>query len=96
MSAIRILVNFAADDLTTADQHVAQMRETCDRVSRMPGCLQFEVFRSAVEPTHYALIEHWASQAALEAFRSARGARPTAPAGVRLVREHYAYQPWEE
>ncbi|MBV9324716.1 MAG: antibiotic biosynthesis monooxygenase [Chloroflexi bacterium] len=95
MNEIRILVQFAAEDLATADQHVAQLHNTCNRVANTPGCLQFEVFRSAIKPRRCALIEHWASEAALEAFHVTRGARPEPPAGVTLVREHYPYQTWE-
>ena len=71
------------------------MEKTCSRLSHTPGCLQFEVFRSAAQPTRYALIEHWASWAAHEAFQVARGVRPEPPAGVTLVREYYNYQTWE-
>jgi len=92
---LRILVQFAADNVEIADVHVLQLERTCSRVSPTPGCLQFEVFRSTVEPRRYALVEHWLNRAAHEAFQVARGARPEPPPGVTLVREYYAYQTWE-
>ena len=94
MNEIRILVQFTAENLAVADNHVAQLETTCSRMSHTPGCLQFEVFRSATQRRRYALIEHWASQTAHEAFQLARGARPEPPAGVTLVREYYDYQTW--
>lgn len=36
MNEIRILVQFAAEDLATADQHVAQLHNTCNRVANTP------------------------------------------------------------
>jgi len=83
MKEIRILVQFAAENLAVADNHVAQLETTCSRMSHTPGCLQFEVFRSATQRRRYALIEHWASQTAHEAFQLARGARPEPPAVSR-------------
>jgi len=96
MNEIRILVQFVAWPRTSLPlTHAAQLEKTCSRLSHTPGCLQFEVFRSAAQPTRYALIEHWASWAAHEAFQVARGLRPEPPAGVTLVREYYNYQTWE-
>lgn len=42
------------------------------RKSRLePGCLRFDVYHSSAEPRRFTLVEHWASQEALDAHRLA-------------------------
>jgi len=42
------------------------------RKSRLePGCLRFDVYHSSAEPRRFTLVEHWASQDALDAHRLA-------------------------
>ena len=42
------------------------------RASRTePGCLRFDVYQSETEPRRFTLVEHWASDAALDAHRQA-------------------------
>lgn len=42
------------------------------RTSRAePGCLRFDVYHSTAEPRRFTLVEHWASQDALDAHRLA-------------------------
>lgn len=36
-----------------------------------PGCLRFDVYHSTAEPRRFTLVEHWASQEALDAHRLA-------------------------
>lgn len=36
-----------------------------------PGCLRFDVYHSTAEPRRFTLVEHWESQAALDAHRLA-------------------------
>lgn len=36
-----------------------------------PGCLRFDVYHSTAEPRRFTLVEHWASQDALDAHRLA-------------------------
>ena len=37
------------------------------RLSRTePGCLRFDVYHSTAEPRRFVLVEHWASQQALD------------------------------
>lgn len=36
-----------------------------------PGCLRFDVYHSTAEPRRFTLVEHWASQEAVEAHRLA-------------------------
>ena len=60
-----------------------------------PGCQQFEVFQSALDPDRLVLLELWSDQAALDAHAkmNTTRARPSpaacgAPPGGR---EDYAY-----
>ena len=36
-----------------------------------PGCLRFDVYHSSAEPRRFTLVEHWASQEAIDAHRLA-------------------------
>ena len=40
----------------------------CAEVIKEPGCEQFEVFQSAVNPDKLVILERWADQAALDAL----------------------------
>lgn len=90
MAGVRLLLQFTAETAADAEQRVATMVERCRQVQAEPGCQQFEVFRSAVRPNVYALLEHWESDEALAAHTAAMGGRPPATAG--RTREAYEYQ----
>ena len=55
--------------------HVAEVREHLSKAMRLsrrePGCLRFDVYHSHQELRRFVLIEHWASQEALDAHRLA-------------------------
>ena len=36
-----------------------------------PGCLRFDVYHSTAEPRRFTLVEHWASQEAIDQHRLA-------------------------
>ena len=50
MAAVRVVVQFTADSPETADKAIAEAAERCKRAQKEPGCVQFEVFRSALDP----------------------------------------------
>jgi quinol monooxygenase YgiN len=59
-----------------------------------PGCEQFEVFQSVVNPDRLALLERWADQAALEAHARVNATRPALRPELRVgsgEREDYEY-----
>ena len=61
---------------------------------REPGCEQFEVFQSAVNPEKLVLLERWTDKAALDAHAKLNSARPPLPSELRTgttVREDYEY-----
>jgi quinol monooxygenase YgiN len=73
------------------------MADRCRAVQQEPGCLQYEVFQSALDPDKLLLLELWTDQATLDAHAQLNATRPPNPAladlradGV-LPREDYVY-----
>jgi quinol monooxygenase YgiN len=73
------------------------MADRCRAVQQEPGCLQYEVFQSALDPDTLILLELWTDQVALDAHARLNATRPPHPAladlradGVR-PREDYVY-----
>jgi len=90
MSGVRLIIQFTADSAEIADKAVAQTAERCKRVQSEPGCLQFEVFRSALAPERYVLLEQWESKEALAVHAQGMAGSPPPPTpGIRRVREDY-------
>ena len=66
----------------------------CAEVMKEPGCEQFEVFQSAVNPDRLALLERWADQAALDVHAEVNASRPPLRPELRVgsgEREDYQY-----
>jgi quinol monooxygenase YgiN len=69
-------------------------RARCAEVMQEPGCEQFEVFQSAVNPDKLALLELWKDQAALDVHAKVNATRAPLPEGLRSgtgEREDYEY-----
>jgi quinol monooxygenase YgiN len=69
-------------------------RARCAEVMKEPGCEQFEVFQSALNPDKLALLELWSDQAALDVHAKVNETRAPLPAGLRAEggsREDYTY-----
>ncbi len=93
MSGVRLLIQFTADSAEIADKAIGAMAERCKKAQLEPGCLQFEVFRSALRPEAYTLLEHWDSKEALAEHAKLNAKNPRAPnPGIKHVREDYEYQ----
>ena len=73
------------------------MADRCCAVQQEPGCLQYEVFQSALDPDTLVLFELWTDQAALDAHAQVNATRPPnlALAALRAEgtrpREDYTY-----
>ncbi len=66
----------------------------CADVMKEPGCEQFEVFQSAVNPDRLTLLERWTDQAALDVHAKVNATRAPLPDGLRVgtgEREDYQY-----
>ena len=66
----------------------------CQEIMKEPGCEQFEVFQSVIDPDRLTLLERWASSAALAAHAKLNETRPPLPPGLRVgtgEREDYEY-----
>ncbi|MBV9580162.1 MAG: antibiotic biosynthesis monooxygenase [Chloroflexi bacterium] len=92
MSGVRLVIQFTADSAEIADKAIESAVERCKRSQAEPGCVQFEVFRSALRPEHYVLLEHWESKDALAVHaQGMAGSPPPATPGIKRVREDYEY-----
>jgi len=66
----------------------------CEDIMKEPGCEQFEVFQSVVNPDNLTILERWTDQAALDVHAKANATRPPLPAELRVgttEREDYIY-----
>lgn len=61
MAQLRIVVTIDAKDTTQADAICGALKQEAARKSAEPGALQFEVFRSALNPNRLVVLEHWES-----------------------------------
>lgn len=60
------------------------MADRCRAVQQEPGCQQFEVFQSALDPDKLVVLELWDDQAALDVHAQVNVARPPNPALAAL------------
>jgi quinol monooxygenase YgiN len=70
------------------------MQGRCEECMKEPGCEQFEIFQSALNPDKLALLERWTTQADLDVHAKLNQTRPPLPEGLRLgggEREDYEY-----
>jgi quinol monooxygenase YgiN len=92
--AVRLVVTITAAPGKGAE--LAQVfRTRCAEVMQEPGCEQFEVFQSVVNPDKLALLELWKDQAALDVHAKVNETRTPMPAGLRSgsgEREDYQYK----
>ena len=66
----------------------------CEDIVKEPGCEQFEVFQSVVNPDHLVILERWNDQAALDVHSKVNATRAPLPAELRVgvtEREDYSY-----
>jgi quinol monooxygenase YgiN len=69
-------------------------RARCTECMQEPGCEQFEVFQSVLNPDRLALLELWKDQAALDVHAKLNATRAPMPEGLRAgggEREDYEY-----
>jgi quinol monooxygenase YgiN len=91
--SVRLVVTFNAVPGKGADL-AKVFRDRCAEVMNEPGCEQFEVFQSVLNPDKLALLELWSDQAALDVHAKVNATRAPLPDGLRLGaggREDYEY-----
>ena len=91
--AIRLIVTISA--VPGKGSELAPLyKARCAEIMKEPGCEQFEVFQSVVNPDKLAILERWTDQAALDVHAKANANRPSLPAELRVgrgEREDYVY-----
>jgi quinol monooxygenase YgiN len=91
--AIRLVVTITA--ASGKGSELAQAYRTrCAEVMNEPGCEQFELFQSVVNPDRLTLLERWTDQAALDAHAQLNRTRPPLRPDLRVgsgEREDYEY-----
>jgi quinol monooxygenase YgiN len=91
--SVRLVVTFTAAPGKGAE--LARIfQDRCAEVIQEPGCEQFEVFRSAINPDKLTLLELWTDQAALDVHAKVNATRAPLPPGLRVgsgEREDYQY-----
>lgn len=91
--AVRLVITVEAESGKGAELASA-MNEYCRNAAQEPGCEQFELFHSALDPDKLIVLELWADQAALDAHAERNAANPPSiPPGVRKSgsREDYEF-----
>jgi quinol monooxygenase YgiN len=92
--SIRLVVSITAAPGKAAELAQAY-KARCTQVMQEPGCEQFEVFQSVLNPDRFALLERWTDQAALDTHARVNENRPPMTAGLRAgagEREDYEYK----
>lgn len=92
--AIRLVVTITAAPGKGAELAQAY-KARCTKVMQEPGCEQFEVFQSVLNPDRLTLLERWVDQAALDAHARVNQAGSSLPPGLRVgagEREDYEYK----
>jgi quinol monooxygenase YgiN len=92
--AVRLIVTITAAPGKGAELAQAY-KARCTQIMQEPGCEQFEVFQSVLNPDRLTLLERWVDQAALDTHAKVNETRPPLPPGLRAgagEREDYPYK----
>jgi quinol monooxygenase YgiN len=91
--AIRLVVTITA--APGKGSELAQVyKARCAEAMKEPGCEQFEVFQSVMNPDKLALLERWVDQAALDVHAQLNRSHPPLRPELRVgsgEREDYQY-----
>jgi len=91
--AVRLVVTITAAPGNGSELAQAYKRR-CEECMKEPGCEQFEVFQSMLNPDRLALLERWSDQAALDTHAKLNRTRPPLRPELRAgdgEREDYQY-----
>ena len=73
--AVRLVVTITAAPGKGSELAQAY-RARCEECMKEPGCEQFEVFQSVLNPEKLVLLERWSDQAALHTHAKLNATRP--------------------
>lgn len=91
--AIRLIVTITAAPGKGGELAQAY-KERCAEVMKEPGCEQFELFRSVINPDKLAILERWADAGSLDEHARVQNARSPVRPDLRVggtEREDYLY-----
>ena len=91
--AVRLVVTITAAPGKGSELAQAY-RARCAEIMKEPGCEQFEVFQSVVNPDKLALLERWTDKSALDVHAQANKTRAPLLPELRVgktEREDYEY-----
>jgi quinol monooxygenase YgiN len=91
--AIRLILSINAAS-GKGDELAAAYRVRCAEIAVEPGCEQFEVFQSVLDPDRLVLLEKWSDTESLAAHAELNLTRAPLPPGLRGdpgAREDYEY-----
>jgi len=91
--AVRLVVTITAAP-GKGTELVQAYSARCAEVMKEPGCEQFEVFQSVVNPDKLVLLERWVDHAALDVHARLNSTRPPLLPELRAgspEREDYEY-----
>jgi len=92
--SVRLVVSITAAPGKGAELAQAY-KQRCAECMKEPGCEQFEIFQSLVDPDKLALLERWSDQAALDTHAKLNATRPALRPELRAgggEREDYEYR----
>ena len=92
--SVRLIVSITAAPGKGAELAQAY-KARCEQIMKEPGCEQFEIFQSVLNPDRLTLLERWVDQAALDVHAKVNETRPPLPPGLRAgggEREDYVYK----
>ena len=91
--AVRLIINITAV-AGKGNELAAAYRERCEDVQKEPGCVQFELFQSILNPDKMVILEHWADHEALAVHSEVNKTRTSILPELRAgdaAREDYEY-----
>jgi len=100
MAGVRLVVQITAESAEAAEEQLKGRVERCRKTeAEEEGCVQYEIFRSAMRPNHLVLLEHWESQEALDKhlqlLRSGGGGPRPGSQGATTTMELYEHKTGE-
>ncbi len=97
MTGIRLIVSTTSESETAAEKSLPGRIESCRATLAENGCLQYELFRSVMNPEKVVLLEHWSGPDTFDTHWQSvldrrRAAPPPPPSGAPPSIEIYHRQ----